>query len=136
MGKNKRKKPYLPSQHKPQTSAEVKLSATKATVSVSPIPSAEELASYDKIRPGLLELIINDWQENSKCRRTTTEKGMRAKERALFLDSVKTAAVVFFMLGLLSLAAYLAFNGEYELASAVVLSPLLIGIIDALKQNH
>lgn len=135
MGKNKRKRTYLPERREQKTSS-IKLSASKTTVSVSPIPPANELEAYNNIRPDLGSLIIQDWQENSKTRRSILDREMKVKEKALLLDTFKVVAVIVFMITMLGLSAYLAYNKQYELATMIILSPLLIGIIDAIKQKR
>ena len=135
MGKNKRKRTYLPEKREQKTSS-IKLTTSKTTVSVSPIPPANELEAYSNIRPDLGSLIIQDWQENSKTRRSILDREMKVKEKALLLDTFKVVAVIVFMITMLGLSAYLAYNKQYELATMIILSPLLIGIIDAIKQKR
>lgn len=128
MGKRSAKQSAVPAQvpAKPNTSA-----VSVKQVSIGPIPDAQSIEAYRAVRPDLPDLIIETWQTDAKHRRDMGNADAAVKKTLARVEVAKVVIVSLFSLGMLALAGFLAYKGEYKYAAGVVISPILIGVIDA-----
>lgn len=118
----------------PQPSAQPKTPALSVQqVSIGPIPDARSIEAYRAVRHDLPDLIIETWQADAQHRRDMGNADAAVKQTLARLEVAKMVVISLFALGMLGLAGFLAYKGEYQYAAAIVVSPILIGIIDALR---
>ena len=106
---------------------------------IGPLPSAKTFIEYRNIREDLPDLIIEEWKKEGDSRRALSEKSLLIQEAAVKSfarrETAKTSIFGIFIIGLLALAGYLTYLGKYEFASALVLSPIAVAIIDNISQK-
>lgn len=99
---------------------------TQDTLSIrthtGPLPAPEVFQEYAAIRANLPAIIIDEWLKEMNFRRSVVKSQLRQNAAKIFI-------VGFFALAIIGLSAWLAYVGEYQLAGAVVVSPLLVRLV-------
>lgn len=125
-GRNRPTPSQPPAQQKPSA-------VSVRQVSIGPIPDARSIEAYRAVRPDLPDLIIATWQADAQHRRDMGNADAAVKQRLACVEIAKMVVISVFALGMLGLAGFLAYKGEYRYAVTIVVSPIIIGIIDALR---
>ena len=92
---HKNKLPYIPNNKNKLIYAE----RTETHISSSPIPSADELAKYEAVKPGITEIILNTYQKQVEHRieienNVIKHKNMNATIGQIFAFIIAMTAII------------------------------------------
>jgi uncharacterized membrane protein len=96
----------------------------RLSISFSDILPPDLLEEYEKIIPGFKNEFFHHWKEDRKIKQESALAEIKSKNRASFSLSftsiVAMTTVTLSILGIIGLAAYLIYRGEYKEAVALL----------------
>ena len=93
----------------------------QATYHSGPLPSASELAEYNRVVPGLAEQITTEWRTETQHRRRMEQTGLTAAVRAHRRGQYIGLLLVLFVS---ALGAWLTYEGKSTVGVAAMIAPL------------
>lgn len=109
------------------------LSLLQMSHTTGPIPSPDLLRAYSEVIPGLDKTIVDEWTIEGASRRANEAKELEIRAFAVkkhaCREQWKVTVVGVFMIGIVLLAAYLAYLGQGAHAAAVIATPIAGGAV-------
>jgi uncharacterized membrane protein len=121
-------------QHMPQRGATVSLSQTQTTITVSPIPTPDDMHKYNAVHPGFAERLMVTYEKEQEARLMQNNlklKGQLASERRAHIQNM--TGMVFGLVTVFSicgLSCYFAWLGNIEWAAKTTIGSMaaVVGI--------